>query len=177
MEAHITSSKFNSSGLDFIAAGAMPRRINHARIGEAILLGVETTQRKPWPNTFQDAFILTAEVLELKEKPSAPIGQCAQDAFGKRPVIDSRGIMIRALLNIGREDVDVDGITPLDSRLRIVGASSGYLVVDASEAEFDIQVGDEVSFALNYAALLAAMTSAYVKKRLFKNGVLYAAAC
>ena len=59
-------SGVNSSGLELIAAGGMPARVNHARIGEAIVLGRETTHRKPWPDTFQDAFVLHAEVLELE---------------------------------------------------------------------------------------------------------------
>ena len=46
----------------------------------------------------------------------------------------------------------------------ILGASSGYLAVDVSEAESPIKVGNTLSFSLNYGALLAAMTSNYVKK-------------
>ena len=72
--------------------------------------------------------------------------------------------MLRALVNIGHEDVVVEGIVPLDSRLKIVGASSGYLVLDASAAEGSIRVGEVLQFSLNYAALLAAMTSEYVNK-------------
>ena len=38
----------NSSALALIAAGHMPKRVNHARMGEAILLGRETVHRRPW---------------------------------------------------------------------------------------------------------------------------------
>ena len=72
---------------------------------------------------------------------------------------------MRALLNVGREDVEIAGLTPLDPRLEILGASSGYLILDASRAAGEIRVGDELGFNLNYGALLAAMTSEYVKKR------------
>ena len=164
-------SGINSSGLELIASGRMPERINHARIGEAILLGRETTHRRAWPNTCQDAFLLHAEVLELKEKPSVPVGVRSEDAFGKRPAFEERGKMKRALLNVGREDVDVEGIAPLDPNLNILGASSGYLILDVSSAADDIRVGDEISFYLNYSALLAAMTSEYVKKQLIRGGV------
>jgi predicted amino acid racemase len=156
-------SGVNSSGLDLIASGRMPPRVNHARIGEAILLGRETIHRRPWPGTFQDAFVLYAEVLEVKKKPSLPLGERGEDAFGKRPSFEDRGVAARALLNVGREDVDVEGVRPLDQRLRIIGASSGYLVVDVSGAEGGVRVGDELAFSLNYGALLAAMTSEYVK--------------
>ena len=56
------------------------------------------------------------------------------------------------------------GIMPVDARFRILGASSDYLAVDVSAAGDDIHVGDQLAFYLNYSALLAAMTSEYVKK-------------
>lgn len=167
-------SGVNSSGLELIAAGGMPARINHARIGEAILLGRETTHRKAWPETYQDAFVLHAEVLELKKKPSVPLGHRSEDAFGKRPEFEQRGEVLRALLNVGREDIDVEGLTPTDPGAVILGASSGYLVVDVTGATGSIRLGDTLSFYLNYAALLAAMTSAYVKKHAYRGGVLVA---
>jgi predicted amino acid racemase len=158
-------SGINSSGLELIAAGRMPRQINHARIGEAILLGRETLHRRPWPGTYQDAFILHAEVLEQKLKPSAPLGKRSEDAFGEQPVFEERGIIDRILVNVGREDIDIDGVTPLDSQLKILGASSGYLAIDATQSNGRYKAGDEIAFTLNYGALLRAMTSEYVKKR------------
>lgn len=164
-------SGLNSSGLELVASGQLPQRINHARIGEAILLGRETIHRRPWPETFQDAFVLSAEVLELKRKPSVPTGERGEDAFGQQPVFKDKGLRQRALLNLGREDVDVNGVRPLDPRLEIVAASSGYLVLDVTAAGGDIRVGDEVAFSVNYSALLATMTSEYVSKRLTTGGV------
>ncbi|MGE5219749.1 MAG: alanine/ornithine racemase family PLP-dependent enzyme [Chloroflexota bacterium] len=155
----------NSSGLNLIAAGRMSARINQARIGEAILLGRETTHRRPWPDTFQDAFSLHAEILELKRKPSAPLGERSEDAFGHLTAFENRGEIERALVNIGREEINIEGLTPRDARLKILGASSSYLIVDTSAAAGMLKVGDELSFAVNYGALLTAMTSEYVKKR------------
>jgi len=163
-------SAVNSSGLDLIASGRMPERVNHARIGEAILLGRETTHRKPWPDTYQDAFVLHAEVLELKKKPSVPLGDRCEDAFGTRPEFEQRGEIMRALLNVGREDINVEGLTPQDPRAKILGASSGYLIVDVTAVADSIRVGDTLSFLMNYAALLAAMTSGYVKKHACRGG-------
>jgi predicted amino acid racemase len=158
-------SGLNSSGLELIAAGKLPPRVNHARIGEAILLGRETIHRHPWPDTFQDAFTLYGEVLELKRKPSLPTGVRGEDAFGGMPEFEDQGLRQRALLNLGREDVDVAGISPLDPRMHVIGASSGYLVLDVDEVAGDIRVGDQLGFNVNYSALLAAMTSEYVIKR------------
>jgi predicted amino acid racemase len=158
-------SGINSSGLRLIAEGGMPARINHARIGEAILLGRETVHRDPWPDTYQDAFTLQAEVLELQDKPSRPVGERGEDAFGGQPGFEDKGIQHRALLNLGRTDADISGLTPLDGRLQILGASSGYLVLDASAAKGTLKVGDEIAFAVGYRALATAMASDYVHKR------------
>ena len=157
-------SGINSSGLEMIAANAMPREINHARIGEAILLGCETTHRRPWPGTFGDAFALYAEIVELQRKPSRPVGERAEDAFGHYPEFPDRGEMLRALVDVGREDVAVEGLSPLDGRLSILGASSGYTALDATGAP-ELRVGDVLGFSLSYAALLAVMDSPYVDKR------------
>lgn len=158
-------SGVNSSGLPLIAAGSMPARVNHARIGEAILLGRETTHRQPWPGTTQDAFVLHADILELKQKPSLPVGECGEDAFGHLTLFANHGLMMRALVNIGREEVPVEGLTPCDQRLTVLGASSSYLVMDMTAAAECYHVGDELTFALNYGALLSVMTSEYVRKR------------
>jgi predicted amino acid racemase len=163
-------SGVNSSGLKLIAAGGMPARINHARIGEAILLGRETLHRRAWPGTRQDAFLLRAEILERKLKPSLPLGETAEDAFGRRPAFEDRGERQRALLNMGREDVDVEGLTPLDPGVTLLGASSGYLVADVTEARATAGVGDDLAFRPSYGALLAAMTSEYIKKRPTRGG-------
>ena len=154
----------NSSSLPLIAAGNMPQRITHVRIGEGILLGHETVHRTAWPGTFQVAFCLHAEVIEEKEKPSVPIDQTGEDAFGETHLFVDKGLMDQAIVNIGREDVDVNGIRPLDPHLSIVGASSDHLILDVTPAKGRIRVGDDIAFSLNYSALLAAMTPPYVAK-------------
>jgi predicted amino acid racemase len=166
------TSGANSSGLNLIAAGRMPARVNQARIGEAILLGRETTRRQPWPGTYQDAFRLHAEILELKIKPSAPVGERGEDAFGHLAAFENHGEIERALVNIGREEISIEGLAPVDSRLKILGASSSSLVVDTSAAAGGLKVGDALTFALNYGALLTAMTSEYVKKQFLRGGIV-----
>ena len=134
------------------------------------MLGRETMHRTPWPNTHQDAFLLHAEVVEEKEKPSLPQGRLVEDAFGHIPQFKDVGLIDRAIVNIGREDVDIEGLIPLDPRLRILGGSSGYVILDVSRAGGSVQVGDEIVFSLNYAALVAAMASPYIEKRHLAGG-------
>jgi predicted amino acid racemase len=156
----------NSSALPLIASGHMPDRIDHVRVGEAILLGRETVRHSPWPGAHLDAFRLYAEVIELKEKPSVPLGERATDAFGRTRSFTDRGDRRRALVNVGREDVDPEGLTSCDPRLHVLGASSDYLILDVTDADGAVAVGDMVDFSLSYGSLLAAMDSQYVEKRL-----------
>jgi predicted amino acid racemase len=135
--------------------------VNHLRIGEGMLLGCDTLTRESIPGLFADAFTLVAEVIELKTKPSRPHGEIAQDAFGQVPVFEDNGNVRRAILALGRQDVDVSAITPRIGA-DILGASSDHLVLEVGE--MDLRVGDEVQFDVGYGALLRAMTSPYVEK-------------
>jgi predicted amino acid racemase len=154
-----------SNLLPMIAEGRMPAGITNVRVGEAILLGRETIHRSALAGTFQDAFVLTAEVIEVKRKPSLPLGERGEDAFGRRPQAVDRGLTDRAIVNVGRADVDVDNLRTCDPRLAILGASSDQLLVDVTAASGAIRVGDTLSFVPGYGALLAAMISPYVEKR------------
>ena len=155
----------NSSSLDLVRQGKMPKEINQLRIGEAIMLGRETAYGKSWPGTSMDAFTLEAELIEIKQKPSLPIGETGMDAFGGKPLFEDKGEMIRGILNIGREDVDVDGISPINKSLSIIGSSSDHLLLNMTKADKKPELGHRIGFSLNYGALLAGMTSAYVLKK------------
>jgi ornithine racemase len=155
----------NSSSLPLLLSGKMPAGINNLRIGEGVLQGGrDTFHDAPWREVEQDAFLLTGELLEVKTKPSVPIGETGVDAFGKRPVFEDKGDRLRGILNIGREDVVVEGLTPVDPGLAVLGASSDHLVVDLTRMTPPPEVGDTLSFHMSYGALLAAMTSEYVEK-------------
>ena len=100
----------------------------------------------------------------MRLKPSVPIGRSGVDAFGNRPVFVDEGDRLRAIANIGREDVLAEGLAPLHEGVRVLGASSDHLVLDVTDAAPPIAVGGRMSFRMNYGALLAAMTSEYVEK-------------
>ncbi|MBN1983614.1 MAG: alanine/ornithine racemase family PLP-dependent enzyme [Chitinivibrionales bacterium] len=155
----------NSSSIPLLLDGTLPSPINHLRIGEAIVLGRDTVFRQPIPETYQDAFVLCAEIIELKEKPTLPQGELCEDAFGNKPVFIDRGNRLRAILAIGRQDVAIEGLSPLSPGAFILGASSDHLIVDVTDVARKLSVGMRLSFSLNYAALLAAMTSPYVTKK------------
>ncbi len=158
----------NSANLPLLLAGGMPPEINLLRIGESILLGRNVLDRSPLPGTRQDTFHLVAEIIELERKPSIPIGLRGQDAFGGEPEFVDRGVRKRAICNIGRQDVVIDNLTPVDPGIIILGGSSDHLLLDVEDASQDYKTGDEVVFLPGYGALLAASTSPYVKKVVVK---------
>ena len=159
----------NSSGLPLLAAGRLPREINHFRVGEAIVLGRNVIDRSPWPGTRQDTFRAVATIVELERKPSMPIGQRGQDAFGETRTFVDRGIRLRAICNLGRQDVVPDGIEPCDGGVIVLGASSDHLILDVEDAAGPLAVGDEIAFFPGYGALLALSTSPYVRKVVVKG--------
>jgi predicted amino acid racemase len=159
----------NSSSLPLLASGGMPKEINHFRIGESITLGRNVLDRTPWPGTRQDTMRVVAEIVEVEYKPSIPIGNRGQDAFGGFTDFVDRGIRKRAICNIGRQDVVIDSIEPDDPGILVLGGSSDHLVLDVEDARTAINVGDEVVFYPGYGALLAATTSPYVQKVVIKG--------
>ncbi|CCJ34653.1 ornithine racemase Orr [Caloramator australicus] len=154
----------NSSSLYLLLENRLPKGINNLRFGEALLLGRETAFGNFVNGLHKDVFILKAEIIELKEKPSVPIGNIGMDAFGQKPHFEDKGIMKRAIVAMGRQDIDPSGLIPLDQDISIVGASSDHTILDVTHSKREYKVGDTVEFVMEYGALLRAMTSEYVKK-------------
>ena len=114
---------------------------------------------------YGDAFILEAELAEVQKKPSVPIGERYKNAFGEVVEYPDKGEMLRGVLAIGRQDAAVEGLTPLDAGVEILGASSDHMIVDLTAANGRFRVGDTLRFVPDYGALLRLYTSAYVEKR------------
>ena len=151
----------NSANLQWAFGSDHMGRINNLRLGESILLGVEALDRHVIDGLYTDATTLVAEVIESKPKPTQPTGKLAQNAFGECPEVVDRGTVAQAILAIGVQDVDLGGLKPPDG-IEILGGSSDHLVVTSNAG--DLAVGAEVTFQLDYSALLRAMTSPFVAK-------------
>ncbi|MFO8133154.1 MAG: alanine/ornithine racemase family PLP-dependent enzyme [Thermoplasmatota archaeon] len=151
----------NSANIPLMLQGDHPAAlINNLRVGEGILLGLETISREPIPGTHQDAFTIEAELIEVKDKPSVPDGELTQNAYGETPSFENRGVITRGIAALGRQDVITEGLTPLDDHVDILAGSSDHLVLHLRQGGYE--VGDIVRFRPNYGALVAAYTSEYV---------------
>jgi len=159
----------NSANLPLLLSGGMPAGINHLRLGESIQLGRNVLDRSPFPGTRQDTYRVVAQVVELETKPSLPIGFRGQDAFGGIPEFVDRGWRKRAICNLGRQDVTISNLEPVDNEMIILGGSSDHLIVDVEDSQTEIKVGSELAFWPGYAALLSAATSPYVIKTVIRE--------
>lgn len=143
-----------SSSVKMLCENALPSIINNMRMGEAAYLGNIPCYDIPFDGARVDNFILKAEIIELKEKPSTP-DTCLKE--GEK-------LMKRALVAIGKQDIYLPGLSCVDERIKVIGGSSDHVVLDMGECGGDYTLGSVVEFKMSYNCLLNAMTSKYVKK-------------
>lgn len=154
-----------TSTLPLVVAGKCPERINHLRLGEGILLArdVEEIWEVKIPGLRRDNYVIEAQVIEVKEKPSHPIGRIFVDAFGNTPSYEDRGRIKRCLIALGKRDIgDFDALSPLTRGVEILGGSSDHGILDISAVEEEIKVGDFLKFNLYYQAMMHSIESCSV---------------
>ena len=154
----------NSGSLHLLTEGSLAAGVNHLRIGEGLLLGQETSYGRPLPHMHPDVFRLRCEVIECKLKPSLPDGDQGLNALGERPYFKDQGVIHRAILAIGAQDVATSGMTPLEAGVEFLGNSSDHAIYNVSGLSRELKTGDTLDFALNYRALNALFSSKYVHK-------------
>ncbi|MDT8336601.1 MAG: alanine/ornithine racemase family PLP-dependent enzyme [Candidatus Izemoplasmatales bacterium] len=152
----------NSSSVYLFDKQGIPSDINSLRVGEAIFFGKETAYSTSLPGFNHNIFTLEAEVIECQTKPSFPDGKMSINSFGEKVEIEDKGHMKRAILAIGKQDVLINNIFPVDNRVKIIGGSSDHLIVEVTNTRYS--VGDIISFNLNYPGLLHLMNSPYVHR-------------
>ncbi len=148
-----------TTSLPRVITGDIPGRINQLRIGEGILLAMTKEVQELWgidiSDMYTDAFTIRAEVIEVKKKPTYPVGEIMYDAFGKKPVYEDRGIRKRALIALGRVDYgSIEEISPREAGITVVGASSDHTILDVEDAQREIKVGDIIELDITYASLV-----------------------
>ena len=121
-------------------------RINQVRLGESILCGTNPLDNLPIEGMHQDVFELFTEVIEAKQKGK----QVVQNSYLKR-----------LILNIGRQDTDVSGLTS-NNHVEIVNFSSNHIA--AITKDETIGLGSRISFRMNYESMMSSMTSPNVYK-------------
>ena len=154
-----------TSSYPLVLDGTMPERINHLRIGEGIMCAYDLPEL--WglemDNLYKDVFTLEAQVIEVRRKPTHPVGEIIIDCFGRKPEYVDRGIRKRALIAAGKLDYALDDkIFPEYEGMEIIGSSSDHLIVDIEDCEKELKTGDIVRFNLSYPSVMYLTNDVYV---------------
>lgn len=146
----------------------VPLGINHFRVGETLFFGTNVYHDSLLTGMYHDVFTLTAEIIEMQEKPTVPSGTAGTNLTGDMPVFseEEKGkSSLRAIVDVGLLDIDHKDISPLVAGIEMIGASSDMLILDLGDNEQNLQVGDTIDFSMNYMGVLRAMNSDYVDKK------------
>lgn len=154
----------NSATLDLMFRDGMSADVNNLRLGESLLFGKERTNYSFLPGTHKDVFTLECQIVEVKEKPSIPWGVIGVDSYGKSPSFDDKGMRMKAICAVGKQDFDIETSAPIDTDIIVLGASSDHLMLDVTDCVKSYEVGDIVQFELGYFSTMRAFTSKYVTK-------------
>ena len=144
----------------------MPSRINHLRLGGSIAnpMNMRLGRNFTLPGLREDSLRLTAEIIEIHEKASAPKGESTKNWAGETVVREDKGKRMRAILALGSQDVgDAATLIPVDSGIEVVGCSSDHTIVDVTDFERKLHLGDTLTFKVRYANMLYAFTGEHVR--------------
>jgi len=146
-----------TSSLSLVIDGKMPKRVNNLRIGEGILLALDL--EKFWgydmKHMHKDTFILKGQVVEIKDKPTYPIGEIFINAFGTKTNYEDKGIRKRALVAVGKQDFGLhDKLIPQKQGVEIVGSSSDHLIIDIEDCDIETKLGEILGFSMYYPPLV-----------------------
>lgn len=158
--------------LPLLVKGGVPEKINHLRIGE----GIANTQDLPlyWNTHIEgldkDTFVLKAQIIEINEKPTHPIGELMVNAFGEHAHYEDRGVRKRAIVALGNQDVgDSSKLVPKDKGIIVLGASSDHTILDIHDSKNEYKLGDIVEFNVLYQAMLFTTLSKYINKKIIRD--------
>ena len=124
-----------TSSFTLVHWGTMPEGINHLRIGEGILVAKDL--QVDWgihdmDYLRMDCMTLRAQIVEVKDKPTHPVG----------PI----------MVDVG----DIMMLHPRTPGMTVVGGSSDHCILDVEDCDPCPQVGDIVDFDVIYLTMLYA---------------------
>jgi len=148
-----------------LLTGELPDPVNHVRIGEAIFFGYNLTLGEPIEGLIHDAFILSGEILEIRDKRVDGRGKYGFNAFGEEIRNEESGTRKRAVLDFGELGSPIRGMNPTDGGVRIIGSTHDYTVVDITTCGRSYRAGEFIDFKLNYTSAAQAFISPQVENR------------
>ncbi len=164
----------NCSSYHLVEKGLLPKEINHLRIGGQHIFGIEYVEgrylegyvhsTKDINQYVSDAYILKSEIIELRHKPTVPRGELGVDSFMKTKSFIDRGVRKQAILSFGLQEVPYENIQPTKEGIQVLGQTSNHTIIDIEDAKQEYQVGDIITFEIDYTALMFLCNASSVSK-------------
>ena len=133
---------------------------NHLRLGGSIAnpMNMRIGRGLTFPDTREDTLRLTAEIVEIHEKASAPKGASTKNWAGQTVERVDKGRRLRAILAVGSQDVgDASVMIPELDGVEVVGHSSDHTIVDVSDTGRIWQSGDTLTFKVRWPKVISRM--------------------
>lgn len=146
----------------------MPPRINHLRLGGTIASpgNIRRNRGVSFPGLQEDTMRLTARLIEVRVKDSAPKTTSARNWAGDTVVVEDKGKRCRAIAALGSQDIgDAAGLRPLDPGVQVVGCSSDHTILDVSDSQKAWQTGDLIHFSMQYMPMLRGFSGKHIAIR------------
>lgn len=157
-----------SVAIPLMLKNARPMAVNHFRVGEALFFGKDLFTGKTIKGMHNDVFKLYAEIIEITEKSNIPSGELGENVAGNTFEIDENkdlnATSLRAILDFGLLDMQPQYLAPTDTEISIIDSSSDMTVIDISDSKTNYQVGDLISFKIQYMGALYLLNSNYIEK-------------
>lgn len=134
----------------------VPEKINHLRIGGAIAnpMAIRRNRGVEIDGLAEDAFTLTAEIVEVQTKPSASAGT-GRNWAGQIIEREDIGTRVRAIIALGSQDVgNSEQLIPQMKGIEVLTGSSDHTILDVTDSRRRWMPGDLVDFSLYYMGLL-----------------------
>lgn len=160
----------SSITLPLLGKAAMPKNLNHLRIGETAFLGTSPFDGKRYRDLSTDTFEYTSHIIELELKETSPDGLITDGSIGHTADDFDYDNSYRAIVDFGLLDVDTEELTPKDKSLRFAGTTSDMSVYDLGPVEKGkkcrYKVGDKIRFTPSYMAVARLMNSKFIGKKI-----------
>lgn len=132
----------NSSFLHLLPLLDKQERVN-LRVGEGLLLGRDTANKTTLLGSYDDVFLLAAEIIELKIKNGS----------------------LRGVLAMGHVEINIHGLVPLDENILLAGATSDHTIIEFRNNVTQYKLGDKILFKVDYWTLLKVFSLPDIDKK------------
>lgn len=158
----------SSITLPLVGSNAMPKPVNHLRIGEAVFMGTTPYDGNQFDSLHTDIFKFRANIIELALKSSVPDGTMSDGNIGHlaEESPNDQDSSLRAIVDFGLIDVDAPDLTSESSDVSFIGTTSDMTVYEIKKehGKHQMEAGDSLNFKPSYMGVARLMHSEFVDK-------------